>query len=93
MTREELINIIYNSGDKSICQKVNCRLDPVEDSCLECAEKLLTDYDKHVISDFAQWLTQKIDLRFSSNPYTWVDEYFNHTSEKLLERLKGQYGN
>jgi len=42
------------------------------------------------IKDFAEWLPKNFDLRFSNNPNVWVDEYFNHTREKVLEQLKEQ---
>lgn len=43
------------------------------------------------IKDFAEWLPTKFDLRFASDcPKVWVDEFFNHTSEKILEQVKEQ---
>lgn len=33
---------------------------------------------------FAEWLPQHFDLRFSSNPDVWLDEFFNHTKDKVL---------
>lgn len=34
--------------------------------------------------EFAEWLPQHFDLRFSNNPDVWLDEYFNHTRDKVL---------
>lgn len=42
------------------------------------------------IEEFAEWLPKHFDLRFSNNPQVWVDEYFNHTSEKIINELKEQ---
>lgn len=42
------------------------------------------------IDEFAEWLPKHFDLRFSNNPQVWVDEYFNHTSEKIIEQIKEQ---
>ena len=41
--------------------------------------------------EFAEWLPQHFDLRFSNNPDVWLDEFFNHTSDKVLaEWQKGK---
>lgn len=34
--------------------------------------------------EFAEWLPQHFDLRFSNNPDVWLDEFFNHTTDKVL---------
>ena len=34
--------------------------------------------------EFAEWLPQHFDLRFSNNPDVWIDEFFNHTRDKVL---------
>lgn len=34
--------------------------------------------------EFAEWLPQHFDLRFSNNPSVWLDEFFNHTRDKVL---------
>lgn len=34
--------------------------------------------------EFAEWLPQHFDLRFDNNPDAWLDEFFNHTREKVL---------
>lgn len=39
--------------------------------------------------EFAEWLPQHFDLRFSNNPDVWLDEFFNHTSDKVLAEWKG----
>ena len=40
---------------------------------------------------FAEWLPQHFDLRFSNNPDVWIDEFFNHTRDKVLaEWQKGE---
>lgn len=41
--------------------------------------------------EFAEWLPQHFDLRFSNNPDVWLDEFFNHTKDKVLaEWQKGK---
>lgn len=40
---------------------------------------------------FAEWLPRHFDLRFSNNPDVWIDEFFNHTRDKVLaEWQKGE---
>lgn len=40
---------------------------------------------------FAEWLPTHFDLRFSNNPDVWLDEFFNHTTDKVLaEWQKGE---
>lgn len=34
--------------------------------------------------EFAEWLPTHFDLRFSNNPDVWLDEFFNHTRDKVL---------
>ena len=34
--------------------------------------------------EFAEWLPQHFDLRFSNNPDVWIDEFFNHTRDEVL---------
>lgn len=40
------------------------------------------------VKEFAEWLLQHFDLRFSSNPDVWLDEFFNHTTDKALVEWK-----
>lgn len=43
------------------------------------------------VKEFAEWLPQHFDLRFSNNPDVWLDEFLNHTTEKLVaEWQKGE---
>lgn len=94
MTREELIRAINDNEERWSCHEYSCDKPEEEDNtggcCLKCAEMQLSEYEKQVVSNFASWLTQKFDLRFSNNPSVWVDEYFNHTTEKLIKQLKGE---
>lgn len=53
------------------------------------------EYEKQVKLDgareFAEWLPQHFDLRFSNNSDVWLDEFFNHTRDKVLaEWQKGK---
>lgn len=50
--------------------------------------KVLADEREKSVKDFAEWLPKHFDLRFAINPKVWLDEYFNHTSEKILKEQK-----
>lgn len=47
MTREEIINVIYNRADKSTCP-IYCPEYTGRDNCTKCAEKLLAEYEKQI---------------------------------------------
>lgn len=66
--------------------KTECIFNCDNECWFACKEKIKTD----AIREFADWLPKHFDLRFSNNPQVWVDEYFNHTSEKVIKQLKGQ---
>lgn len=59
-------------------------------STKECPlnEEIRADERAKSVKDFAEWLPKHFDLRFSINPNVWLDEYFNHTSEKILKEQK-----
>ena len=82
MSREELIEAICPYHDDS------CGGDQKCEGCDAELNELLDKYDKEVIKKFAEWLPQHFDLRFSNNPDVWLDEYFNHTRDRVLAKLK-----
>ena len=68
----------YNSKCSLNCNKKGCGTH----LCQRYA-----DYQQGV-REFAEWLPQHFDLRFSNNPDVWIDEFFNHTSDKILAEWK-----
>ena len=43
--------------------------------------------------EFAEWLPQHFDLRFSNNPSVWLDEFFNHTTDRILAEWQKEVNN
>lgn len=62
MTREELINVIYKSSDKSAtCPASYCLEFMVKDNCLKCAERLLAEYEKQIYNQALEDLVKKCE--------------------------------
>ena len=80
----------------SDCPLCNVEVDTLcEEYCSDMAEFVdeirAEAYQKGKLDgarEFAEWLPTKFDLRFSNNPDVWLDEYFNHTREKVLSDYK-----
>ena len=55
MTREELIDIIYEDNTARSCRRHNCYITESEDGswehCKKCAEEMLKDYENKIKSD------------------------------------------
>ena len=84
MTREELIKIIHDSGSSVTCpETMNCEnlieTDLSEtDSCWNCAEGILTEYEQELRKEAVSWCRKLIKV-------FWTD--WNKSSHKKLSRL------
>lgn len=61
MSREELINIIFDNTDIATCPEYNCCGKPEEEGntgecCLKCADKQLKEYEDKLIDDFTDFI-------------------------------------
>ena len=88
MTREELINVIYKSSDKSAtCPTSYCLEFMVKDNCLKCAERQLAEYEKQIRNAAIDDCIEYFSLH--------AKEIHEHVSARdficdRLEQLKGE---
>lgn len=98
-TFEDMIELMhtYWGGDDEVHKDLD-RLLELHNAQLEKWEEEHTDalYRAEMkgradaVEKFAKWLPKHFDLRFYNNPDVWIDEYFNHTTEKYFKKLKEQ---
>lgn len=69
MTREELIDVILNSGNISTCPHSNCTgyREGKRFTCKECAEEVLSNYEKQIRADERNRVLSTLSLLIESD--------------------------
>lgn len=82
------IGCYYHDSKENVCTHGSPIF--IDDTCTDYQDsEFVKQIRADAVKDFAEWLPTKFDLRFANDcPKLWVDEYFNHTSDKLLEMVK-----
>lgn len=92
MTREELIKIIYDSCSTATCpEPMNCEKLSETDSCWNCAERVLADYENEIrieTTDDAKknTLTEVLTV-IQTEIDTCYSEWKKHTDKPTPEEL------
>lgn len=95
MTRDELIEIIYNDKSNHSCPEYSCDMPEEEGNtgacCLRCAERQLAKYEEDIRADerkrFSEWLDKRCGIIMPS-PFKGDNGYRSITPKELLEQYE-----